>query len=55
MPVAEPAPTGLLGPRSNQFYRDMADADAALQSDEGSWARYIAEREAWLNPDLTQA
>ena len=41
--------------RRDQFYRDMADAEATLRSNEGDWARYTAEREAWLNLDLTQA
>ncbi len=41
--------------RRDQFYRDMADSEAALRSDEGGWAQYTAEREAWLNPDLAQA
>ena len=41
--------------RRDQFYRDMADSEAALRSDEGGWAQYTAERKAWLNPDLAQA
>ena len=41
--------------RRDQFYRDMADSEAVLRSDEGGWAQYTAEREAWLNPDLAQA
>ena len=41
--------------RRDQFYRDMADAEAVLRSNEGDWARYTAEREAWLYLDLTQA
>ncbi len=38
--------------RRDQFYRAMADAEAALRGDPAAWAHYAAEREAWLNPDL---
>ena len=38
--------------RRNQFYEGMADAEAALRADPQGWAHYIAERDAWLNPDL---
>ena len=38
--------------RRNQFYEGMADAEAALRADPQGWANYIAERDAWLNPDL---
>ena len=38
--------------RRDQFYRNMADAEAALHTDPAGWANYTAEREAWLNPDL---
>ena len=41
--------------RRDRFSRDMADAEAALRSDESGWAQYTAEREAWLNPDLAPA
>lgn len=41
--------------RRDQFYRDMAGSEAALRNDEGGWAQYTAEREAWLNPDVAQA
>ena len=38
--------------RRNQFYEGMADAEAALRADPQGWANYIAERDAWLNPNL---
>lgn len=39
--------------RRDQFYRNMADAELALQSDPERWASYTEERDAWLNADLT--
>ncbi len=39
--------------RRDQFYKTMADAERALRSDEARWAEYVAERDTWLNPDLT--
>ena len=39
--------------RRDRFYRDMADAETKLRNDPEAWANYIAERDAWLNPDLT--
>lgn len=38
--------------RRDQFYREMAAAEAALQSDPEQWSRYVAERDVWLNADL---
>ena len=38
--------------RREHFYRGMADAEEALRSDPARWAEYVAERDAWLNPDL---
>lgn len=50
--MAETLDAALSALRRNQFYEGMADAEAALRSDRDSWAEYIAERDAWLNPDL---
>ncbi len=38
--------------RRNQFYEEMAEAEAALRSDPQAWADYLAERDAWLNAEL---
>ena len=38
--------------RRDQFYRGMAEAEAALRLDQAGWADYIAERDAWLDADL---
>ena len=40
--------------RRDQFYRSMADAEAELSSDPSARAAYTADRDAWLNPDLTR-
>jgi predicted DNA-binding protein len=37
--------------RRAQFYADMANAEAALRTDPAGWAQFVAEREAWLDPD----
>ena len=39
--------------RRNQFFEQMATAEAALRADPDGWAEYIAERDAWLSPDLS--
>lgn len=39
--------------RRDQFYKQMAQAEAALRDDPVGWSQYTAERDAWLNPDLT--
>lgn len=41
--------------RREQFYEAMADAEATMRRDPAQWAEYQAERDAWLNPDLTGA
>ena len=38
--------------RRDQFYRNMAHAEAELRLDQAGWAEYIAERDAWLDADL---
>ena len=39
--------------RRNQFFEQMAEAEARLRSDPAAWAAYLSERDAWLNPDLS--
>jgi hypothetical protein len=38
--------------RRDQFYKEMAQAEAVLRDDPAGWSQYTAERDAWLNPDL---
>jgi len=40
--------------RREHFYRSMADAEAALRADPAAHAVYLAERDAWLDPDLSR-
>lgn len=37
--------------RREQFYRSMADAEAALRAEPERWAAYVRERDEWLEAD----
>jgi hypothetical protein len=37
--------------RRQQFYADMAQAEATLRGDPIGWRQYTVERDAWLSPD----
>lgn len=50
--MAETLDDALEALRREHFYKGMADAEEALRSDPARWAEYLAERDAWLNPDL---
>ena len=39
--------------RRDHFYRDMAESEARLRAEPPHWAAYVAERDAWLQHDLT--
>lgn len=39
--------------RRVDFYAGMAAAERELQSDPVAWGNYVAERDAWLEPDLS--
>ena len=39
--------------KRQHFYDQMAASEAELRADAKGWADYLAERDAWLNPDLT--
>jgi len=39
--------------RRELFYRAMSAAEAELRSEDGGWADYVAERDAWLGAELT--
>lgn len=39
--------------RRLDFYAGMAAAERELRSDETGWAHYIAERDSWLDPDVS--
>jgi hypothetical protein len=38
--------------RRLDFYAKMAAAERELREDPLAWAEYVAERDAWLEPDL---
>jgi len=38
--------------RRDQFYKEMADAEAKLRADPERLAAYQADRDAWLTADL---
>lgn len=40
--------------RRDEFYRSMADAEAALRADPAAYTEYLAERDAWLDADLSR-
>lgn len=39
--------------RRLDFYARMATAERELRSDPVSWDSYVAERDQWLEPELT--
>jgi hypothetical protein len=39
--------------RRVDFYAQMAAAERELQKDPVQWAAHVAERDEWLNPDLS--
>lgn len=39
--------------RREQFYAAMAAAEQNLRNQPDEWSAYIAERDAWLEPDLS--
>lgn len=53
--MAETLDDALEALRRDRFYKNMADAEQTLRSDQAGWTEYVAERDAWLNPDLSTA
>ncbi len=51
--MAETLDAALESLQRDHFYRSMAEAETALRSDPEAWAKYVAERDAWLGADLT--
>ncbi|MBA2696211.1 MAG: hypothetical protein ACR2FV_05670 [Ornithinimicrobium sp.] len=39
--------------RREEFYAGMARAESDLRADPDGWRDYVAERDEWLEPDLT--
>lgn len=39
--------------RRADFHARMAAAEQELRSDPDAWTQYVAERDEWLTPDLT--
>jgi predicted DNA-binding protein len=40
--------------RRQRFYEAMAQAEDALRADGNAWENFAAERDAWLNPDISR-
>lgn len=39
--------------RRIDFYEKMSTAEQELRADPARWAEYVAERDAWLTPELS--
>ena len=39
--------------RRVDFYEKMAASEHELRADPAQWAEYVAERDAWLTPELS--
>ena len=50
--MAETLDAALESLRREQFFSEMASAEASLQANPQDWQPYAAERERWLNADL---
>jgi hypothetical protein len=50
--MAEAFDAALEALRRNEFYEEMAKAEANLRLDPEAWQAFVAERDAWLNPDI---
>ena len=51
--IADTLDAALESLRRDQFYQGVACAEAALQADPNRWAAHVAERDEWLNADLS--
>jgi predicted transcriptional regulator len=51
--MAETLDAALESLRRQRFYEQMASAESRLKAEPQSWAAYVAERDAWLNADLS--
>ena len=51
--MAETLDAALEALRRDQCDKEMAAADAALRPNPQQWSHYVAERDAWLNADLS--
>ncbi|MCC5951589.1 MAG: hypothetical protein JJU45_05785 [Acidimicrobiia bacterium] len=51
--MAETLDAALESLRRERFYDEMAAAERRLRDDPVVWERFVAERDAWLNPDLS--
>lgn len=38
--------------RRDRFYEQMAAAESRLRADPDAWNAYLAERDAWLDPEV---
>lgn len=51
--MAETLDAALESLRRERFYGEMAAAERRLRDDPAAWASFVADRDAWLNPDLS--
>lgn len=51
--MAETLDAALESLRRERFYGEMAAAERRLRDEPAAWERFVAERDAWLNPDLS--
>ncbi len=52
--MAETLDAALESLRREEFYAGMARAESDLRSNAAAWQGYLAERDEWLEPDLTR-
>ncbi len=52
--MAETLDAALESLRREEFYAGMARAESDLRSNAAGWQGYLAERDEWLEPDLTR-
>lgn len=51
--MAETLDAALESLRREEFYAGMARAESDLRSNPAAWQGYLAERDEWLEPDLS--
>lgn len=51
--MAETLDAALESLRRQRFYEEMAASERRLREDPAAWSSFVAERDVWLNHDLT--
>lgn len=52
--MAETLDAALDALRREQFFQEMRDAERRLRDDPARWEAYLAERDQWLEADLSR-